>query len=225
MPDSSNGSTWVYSAKLESAFRKVSDIQEFVRQYVIAPDKLPVSVEDTQWAIEEKYGFKITKELVDFEAEHIRGMMERYENGTAHVFIRQRQDNDLTVNGYWHRFIAVKELSHLAIDEKEDFNWDGSKTIEELIADHIFEGMRPAKIEIQSEVLAELVAIEILYPMEFRQADIESGRLPSDLAKDYGVPPYVIERALSQGHMKMARALWHEIGGHGLGGLGSDPAG
>lgn len=225
MTDSSNGSTWVYTTKLESAFRKVRDIQEFVRSYVIAPDKIPVSVEDIQWAIEQKYGLKITKELVDFTAVHIRGMIERYESGSANVFIRLNQDFDADVNRYWHRFIAVKEMAHLAIDEREDWNPDGCETIEELIKDHGFDGMRPAADEIQSEVLAELVAIELLYPMEFRQGDLDRGTVNPILAAEYQVPQYVIQRALAPSHMKRARALWHEIGGHGLGGLGSNPLG
>ena len=226
MTDSSNGSTWVYTTKLESAFRKVRDIQEFVRAYVIAPDKVPVSVEDTQWAIEQKYELKISKELVDFPAVHIRGMIERYEDGRANIFIRLRQDTDAEINKYWHRFIAVKEMAHLAIDEKEDWNTDGCRTIDELIKDHGFDGMRPAAEEIQSEVLAELVAIEILYPMEFRQGDLDRGATNSALAAEYEVPQYVVQRALAPGSMKRSRALWHEIGGgHGLGGLGSNPLG
>ncbi len=188
MTDSSNGSTWVYTSKLESAFRKVRDIQEFVRTYVLAPDKIPVSVEDTQWAIEQKYGLKIAKELVDFHAVHIRGMVERYDDGRANIFIRLNQDVDEESNKYWHRFIAVKEMAHLAIDEKEDWNPDGSRTIEELIKDHGFDGMRPAAEEIQSEVLAELVAIEILYPMEFRQGDLDRGTATAVLAAEYQVP-------------------------------------
>lgn len=216
---------WVLSAKLESAFRKVRDIQEFIRTYVLVPNKTPVSIEDIQWAIQQKYDLDINKELIDFQSIHIRGMMERYQDGVANVFIKKTQDSDIKQNNYWRRFIATKEMMHLAIDEKEDWTYDGCETIEQLIKEHAFDGMRLPRDEIQSEVLAEVAAFEILYPMEFRQADINSGTPPQELSDKYEVPIYVISRALAQSYMKMARANWNEIGGHGLGGLGSDPAG
>lgn len=222
--DSSSGTTWVLSEKLENTFRKVRDLQEFIRLYVLAPDKIPVSVEDTQWAIEEKYDLRIEKIVVDFEAKHIRGMMERYADGAAKVYVRKNQDPDKETCEYWCRFIAVKEMIHLAIDEREDWSPNGVATIEELIRDHSFEQLKPAREEIQSEHLAEVAAFELLYPMEFRQGDIDKGVAFSKLAAEYEIPEYVVERVLDPGYMKMARALWFEIGGHGLGGLGSNPA-
>ncbi|GGZ23238.1 hypothetical protein [Asticcacaulis endophyticus] len=225
MTDASHGTSWVYSEKLEYAFRKVRDIQEFVRTYVISPDKIPVSIEDVQWAVEQKYGLKIRKELVDFEAQHIRGMMERYEDGTANVFVREYQDANKDINLYWHRFITLKEIVHLGIDEKEDWNPDGCFTLDELIKENGYSGINKVMSETQSEHLAEIAAIELLYPFEFRASDIASGKSVMQLSHEYQVPPYVIARALSPNHMKMARAVWNEIRGHGLGGLGSSPTG
>lgn len=225
MTDSSNGIIWVYTTKLEATFRKVKEIQEFVRTYCLAPQGIKVSVEDIQWAIEQKYGLKITKELIDFPGNYIRGMLERYQDGSAHVFIREKQDEDPKANGYWHRFIAVKEMAHLAIDEKEDWSTDGAETLDELIKEHEIDRGSPPRDGIQSEVLAEIAAIELLYPMEFRQADIEKGTPHSELAATHEVPQYVIQRALSSNHMKRARAMWNEIGGHDLGGVGSNPSG
>lgn len=224
MTDSSNGATWVLSSKIEGTFAKVRDLQEFIQQYVLAANKLPVSVEDIQWAIESKYGLKIEKRLVDFEARHIRGMMERYQDGTAKVYVRRAQTPDPEQNIFWQRFISVKEMIHLAIDEPEDFSPRGTETIEELIRDHSFEAMKPAREEIQSEVLAELAAFELLYPMEFRLADTDAVTSYSVLAVQYAVPDYVIERCLSSGYMKVARATWNEVGGHGLPGIGGNPA-
>lgn len=152
-------------------------------------------------------------------------MLERYENGTANVFIREKQDDDAKINGFWLRFIAAKEIAHLAIDEKEDWSNDGAETLDELIKEHEIDRGSPAKEGIQSEVLAEIAAIELLYPMEFRQADIDKGTSHSELAATHEVPQYVIQRALTPNHMKRARAIWNEIGGHELGGVGSNPAG
>ena len=223
MTDSSNGATWVLSSKIEGTFAKVRDLQEFIQQYVLAANKLPVSVEDIQWAIESKYGLKIEKRLVDFSAKHIRGMMERYADNTAKVYVRKHQDADTDQNIFWQRFISVKEMVHLAIDEPEDFSPRGTDTIEELIRDHSFEAMKPAKDEIQSEVLAELAAFELLYPMEFRSDDSSKQTSYSVLAVQYAVPDYVIERCLSPGYMKVARATWNEVGGHELPGIGGKP--
>jgi hypothetical protein len=211
MTDSSNGVIWVYTTKLESTFRKVRDIQDFIKTYGRAPLSTEVSVEDIQWAIEEKYGLKITLELIDFPGVHIRGMMERYQSGQANVFVRKNQASDVVVNGYWHRFIAVKEMAHLAIDEKEDWSVDGAETIEDLIDEHEMDRGSPPRDGIQSEVLAEIAAIELLYPWEYRQNDIDSGKTPLELSNIHKVPLYVVQRALSANHMKRARALWNEI--------------
>lgn len=211
MTDSSNGIIWVYTSKLESAFRKVRDIQDFIKTYGLAPLSTEVSVDDIKWAIEVKYGLKIQIELVDFPGVHIRGMMERYSDGQAFVFVRKKQDNDDTLNNYWHRFIAVKEMIHLAIDEKEDWSVEGSETIDDLIVEHEIDRGSPPRDGIQSEVLAEIAAIELLYPWEFRQTDIDSGKSPQELSKLHKVPLYVIQRALSPNHMTRARALWNQI--------------
>ncbi|RUT34525.1 hypothetical protein EMQ25_00750 [Arsenicitalea aurantiaca] len=223
MTDSSNGTTWVLSEKFEGTFEKVRVLQEHVRRYSLAPDQVPVSIEDLQWAIEDVYRMKISKVLVDFDAEHIRGMMERYSDGRANVYVRSNQDADPQQNLYWRRFISVKEMIHIAIDEKDDFSPQGSETIEELIRNHTLEALKPAKSEIQSEALAELAAFELLYPMEFRARDIAHSLPLGSLAAHYQVPNYVIERCLEPGYMKMARATWNEISGHGLGGLNSNP--
>jgi hypothetical protein len=211
MTDSSNGIVYVYTKKLESTFRKVRDIQDFVKTYALAPSGHKVSVDDIRWALEEKYGLQIRMELIDFNATHIRGMMERYENGQAFVFVKENQEADVKANPFWHRFIATKEMAHLAIDEKEDWNTDGTETIDGLIREHSnFQG-RPPREGIQSEHLAEIAAIELLYPWIYRQADVDSGMPVTELSQIYQVPQYVIQRALDSDYMKMARATWNEI--------------
>lgn len=211
MTDLSNGIIWIYTSKLESTFRKVRDIQDFIRTYAKAPSSLVISVDDVKWAIEEKYGLKITLELVDFPGSYIRGMVERYDNGQANIFVKEKQDEDPTLNEYWHRFIATKEMAHLAIDEKEDWSVDGTETIEDLIREHEIDRGSPPRDGIQSEVLAEIAAVELLYPWEFRQNDIDSGKSNQELSAIHKVPQYVIQRALSPNHMKRSRALWNEI--------------
>lgn len=212
MTDASTGGSLVLSSKFENALRKVRDVQECIREYLLAHSKLPVSVEDIQYAVEQKYGLKIEKQLVDFEAEHIRGMMERYDDRTAKIYVRKRQHKSEPQNRYWLRFISVKELAHLIIDEEEDFSTLGAETIEHLIANHAEAAMQLPRDEIQSEHLAELAAVELLYPFEFRQGDLDKQTPLVDLSAEYEVPAYVIETALRPNYMKLLRMVWGEIG-------------
>jgi hypothetical protein len=114
-------------------------------------------------------------------------------------------------------------MVHLAIDTPEDWCAEGTETIEELIREHAFGGLEVAREEIQSETLAEVAAIELLYPFEFRAADLASQESLSALSVRYQIPEYAIGRALAPSYMKLATELWTKVGGHMLGGIGSEP--
>ncbi|GAB5509186.1 MAG: hypothetical protein Rhims3KO_05870 [Hyphomicrobiales bacterium] len=149
-------------------------------------------------------------------------MIERYD-GSAKIFVLENQDLDTKQNRYWQRFIAVKEACHIAIDGHEDWQADGVVTVEELINDLRSESSGAPIYEVQSEYLAEIVAIELLYPFEFRQVDLESGKAASELADEYQVPTYVVELALSSSHIKLAEVFWAVVGGYGRPGIGGAP--
>jgi hypothetical protein len=208
---------WLHYAKLEETFRKVKAIQEHMHMCCLAPDRAKLSVEDLQWCIGDLYNIKIDKVEVAFEGAHVRGVVERYER-RARILVRKNQEEDFV------RFTTVKELCQIAVSEKEDWSVFGAKTLETLLYEVTLD-LKDARTEsdqkapahpIQSEKLAELAAIELMYPFKFRAADKEALEAGSTtlraLAVHFHTPEFVIGSALHPKHLEMAQEFWSKIG-------------
>lgn len=203
----------VSTAKIETTYRKVKHIKEHMLTYCLAPDRSKLSVEDLQWCISDMYSVKIEKREVAYEGEHLRGLVERY-NDRARILVRAGQGEE------WMRFTTTKELCHIAIDEEEDWSPLGHQTIQSLLLeDHLDnqdqEKQKKRKIAdatAQSEKLAVIAAIELMYPHEFRAIDVklvaERQTTQKALALHFHVPEYVIGSALHPGRMEFATFGW-----------------
>ena len=204
----------VSTKKLETTYRKVKQIREHMARYRIAPDRSKLSVEDLQWCICDMYDVKIEKFEVAFEGVYLRGLIERYED-RARILIRAGQPDE------WMRFTAVKELCHIAIDQREDWSPHGHETIQNLLLEdqldqqengHDNKDRAMAAIPAQSERLAIIAATELMYPHNFRAADLkdfEAGKTTiAKIALHFHVPDYIIGSALHPGHIKLANMGW-----------------
>jgi hypothetical protein len=203
----------VSTAKIETTYRKVKHIREHMKAYRLAADRAKLSIEDLRWCISDMYSVKIEMREVAFEGEHLRGLVERYE-GRARILIRAGQGDE------WMRFTAVKELCHIAIDEKEDWSPRGHETIQNLLLEDQLDNQdaekqkarKMAHATAQWEKLAVIAAIELMYPHEFREDDLknvaEQRTTQKALALHFHVPEYVIGSALHPGRMEFARIGW-----------------
>jgi hypothetical protein len=210
---------WVLDTKIEETFRKVKQIQEHMQRCCIAPDRAKLSVEDLHWAISDMYGIQIEKHEVAFEGEYVRGLVERYEN-RARILVRKNQEED------WLRFTNVKELCQIAISEKEDWSVDGTKTLDALLYEVRLDNHEEdeksderAKIvaphPIQSEKLAEIAAIELMYPFRYRDADMTAidGNKTTlrAIAVHFHAPEFVVGTALNPRHLSLATDFWAKV--------------
>jgi Zn-dependent peptidase ImmA (M78 family) len=198
--------------RLKVVLQKVRQIHEHRKMMCLDGERIPVSIEDLQYVVKDMYDFaKIEKFDVAFAAEFTRGMLERYSDKTAKIYIRKDQSDD------WKRYIAAKELCHLVIDEQKDFSPDGHSTIQHLIATKI-----PTKNngneksnDVDSEWLAEFAAREILYPYPTRKHDIEllksNKQTQTSLALYYQIPEYVIGVVLQENYMTGIGAVWDDL--------------
>lgn len=199
----------VSSDKCLAVFQKVKQIKEHKILYCLSRDHIPVSIEDLEWVIGDMYKLTINKEEVSFEADFLRGMLERYENGNVRILIWQGQAID------WKRFVTTKELLHLVIDEEEDWSPEGSETIDQLLIESALgteDNEGTVDNEVQSEVLAEIAAIEILYPYEFREADVRALNDETTtyvkLAMYYEIPEFVVSQALHPQYLQLCQKMW-----------------
>lgn len=199
--------------KICSVFTKVHNIREEYRQYVIGNDTHRIRIEDLQRVVENMYGLSITKAEVDIAATFFRGMMERW-NDRIHIRILASQAVE------WKRFTTVKEMCHVVIDEREDWSFQGANTIHELILEFGLESApddaNEAKKVSQSEMLAEVAAIELMYPFEVRGGDIRrltAGETTLEqIAEYHQVPPHIVGKAVADSyHAEVATPIWQMV--------------
>ncbi len=195
--------------KLLSCFQKAKAIIEHKKLLCLDSGRIPVSVDDVEDVIRDMTNYEIKRVEVKTPSDvvHVRGILERYADQKARIIIRHNQTED------WKRYVTVKELCHIALDEVEDLSTDGEKTIEKMIAEETLS--KVAQIngtpvqpilpdnEVQSERLAEIMAIEIMYPFSFRKKDLEDLKAGTvtitALALHFNIPEVMIARGLARG--------------------------
>jgi Zn-dependent peptidase ImmA (M78 family) len=177
------------------------------------PDFLPVSVDAARVVIEELSGYKVTMRSVSFDAKHVFARVEKYKDKTATVDVRHNLSED------WKRFVAAKELLHLIIDKDEDMSPYGDETLDKLVRDgHIgIISQNGDKPPAQSELIAEVAAMELLYPIQNRPSDLGDVKAEkSSFAKlsiRYGIPPNFIDTVFSEGYRETLMAAFTQTQG------------
>jgi hypothetical protein len=137
---------------------------------------------------------------VSFEGRIVGSRLERYKD-RIDIAICANQDRN------WKRFCAIKELVHILIDTEIDFSPYGNERIEELLGAGLIglaSGVNPTAIPTQSELVAEICAIEIMYPAEQVVEDWgtnkqDTGGTPMDLDKiaiERRMPGFYVSTAL-----------------------------
>jgi Zn-dependent peptidase ImmA (M78 family) len=200
--------------KLAAVMRKVRVVRAHLHQVCHAPQEAVLRIMDLHWAIQDIYELEIEMLEVSFDGEHVRGNVERYSDKRARIFIRAHQPDDEK------RLAAVKELSHIMIDEQDDWSTNGVETITglltetRLVAENGVGHENPTN-PLQSETLAYAAAVELMYPYDYRDADIQkldvSQTTIAKIALEHDVPPYAIEFAL-RNHATLKRC-WDDING------------
>jgi Zn-dependent peptidase ImmA (M78 family) len=185
--------------------KKIQQVREHYKQYVLDGHGVPISIEDLRWVVNDMYNVDVSIYEVDYEGQFSRGLVERYER-SARILIRGKMEKK------FRRFVAAKEISHIIIDEREDWSPAGDETIRSAIRERIslsdLENMSPSTV---SENYALAASIEILYPLEYRHEDknrLETGELTLDKLSDYyEVPLFAIELSLRDAYLKTVKEL------------------
>lgn len=198
--------------EITAVLNKVRVAREHLMQAWPPKDACVLSVMDFHWAVQDIYTLEIEMVKVSFAAEHVRGKVERYNNKRARVLIRAAQSPEFL------RFVAVKELCHLMIDESDDWSSLGVETIQgllkewELVGENGTGHTNPSD-PLKSEMLAEIAAIEMMYPREFRATDIAkiaaNQSTLQKVALQHELPAYAIEQA--HRHHDLLDACWQAI--------------
>jgi hypothetical protein len=112
------------------------------------------------------------------------------------------------------RFASIKELCHVVIDEKDDWSPFGASTISTLLSDfYMTKGLMAAVS--RSEILAEIAAIELAYPHEYRIRDRQAyldGTLTSGKIADFHkIPEVFVSRTQTDPYHNAMGHMWGSI--------------
>ena len=183
----------------KDSFEVTQELKEAHDLYCLVPERIPVSIDDLHYVVQQFTGLEISIFDVDFESTLLRGMVERFEDNTARISIKRGQSQDLK------RFVTAKELCQLAIRTDSHWSSSGVATLDAMVfAGAIGNGKEgsSADLSVQSEYLAEFMAYEILYPDEFRANDLaglkDGTQTLVRIANYFDVPSFVVSVALSK---------------------------
>lgn len=194
------------SVKLTQCFVLAKHVVHYYNVHTDGDDaRQCTSVENIQRIVERMTGKPVEKYRVPFEGERVRGNIERYDDRFV-IHVRRGQTLE------WDRFTVIKELCHALMDSAEEYSPHGVETLRELVS---WRGLdfdwEEASEVARCERLAELMALELIYPFEYREGDkaaIAAGATRADVGQKRGVPLPWVERALLQRHIDACRGLW-----------------
>lgn len=193
--------------KIAQVFNCVTAVVDYMRNFMHEPAGLILSIDALKEAVEKVCDIQVEMHEVTFIGEHVGGTTERYDDKRARILVKSGQSPEMM------RLIATKELCHVLIDEADSWSTNGAETIRGLLrewelnknGDHT----SPAS-PLQSEMLAEIAAIELLYPFEFRESDLRklanNETTVSKIALDHEAPAWSIDQALT--HHETFEQCW-----------------
>lgn len=190
---------------LAAAFTEIKKIREAVNAYCLAPDKVPVSLDDITMAVEQTYDTTIEITLVPLNSRLLRGMIEIYPK-RACIYI------DAELNTPWTRYVQTKEVGHLMIINAENCTADPTALIEYCVQAGLLakdDGEHPS--DILTEEVTKFIAIELLFPPELRapakQRIADGADTLFTIAEWLHIPEHLVEFALTDSYMALSARL------------------
>lgn len=194
--------------KAIEVFEKAAQVRDDVKAYCLAPDRPDMPIEELKRVIADMYKLKIEVKEVPWEIRSVRGLLLRYADRSM-IYVGRNQSED------WKRFTAAKELCHIVNDQSEDWSPRGADTLRELLTEFSIDNTDEADKAAQSEMFAELAAVELLYPYDVRLSDLAklgSGELTiTKIASHHRIPAVLVEQYLSDDRMRIAEVVWDAI--------------
>lgn len=176
---------------IAAAIKKALVVREEYKRYSLDGEAFPVSMETLAQVVAAYCQIEIEFHKVSFRSQHIKSQLLRY---AKKAIIRFSSE----LNTCNQRFSATKEMVHLVIDTKDSHIDDCLKLVSNLIAPSLAAFIKNE--DVQSEFIAEALAVELLMPFEIRAryiAEITAGRLTHfEVADKHKMPEYIVAKYL-----------------------------
>ncbi len=184
-------------------------MQETLRTYCIPGDSIPLPMDNLQFAIEQTYNVTIESRTAPLDSPLVHGVFERYTNKSV-LYI----DDEL--NSAWTRYVFAKEACHHLINGDEFVTLDLATVIEAIVLDDPeFNGTTAPSLDVQAEILTKFAAIELLFPLEFRdqcKKEIESGdKSTYEISVYFDIPEHLVQIALTDKYIRFSKQIWEEV--------------
>jgi Zn-dependent peptidase ImmA (M78 family) len=170
-----------------------------------------IRIENLQIIIERMTRVPIRKGTIEFPGNIVRGVFERHPDFNL-VGVRQDM-TDLD-----KRFTATKEMCHALADEESEYSVEGVETIKQLASAQALTFDDEESDALTSERLAEILAIELLYPIELRHGDrrevyTDKSISLAELAEKRGIPAFWVAAALHEPYLDICQRCWNLVVG------------
>ena len=110
-----------------------------------------------------------------------------------------------------------KKLSHHLLDGQQFYTLDPAVVIEAIVLNESeIEETNGFHQDVQSEILTKFAAIELLFPLEFRdrcknEVEVLGTKSTYDLSMYFDIPEHLIEYALTDRYMKYSKGIWAQV--------------
>ena len=175
-----------------------------------AVDSEGMSVLDFKLIVERETGLPVRFFEAHVENSHVIGCFVRKNDG-IYIYVSSN------LGPSEKRFVEVKELCQAVLDIQADWSTDGSRTLESLANPLPFGADYNTNRPWFSEKLAELLAGELLYPIETRRKDLiqlsDGAVQESDLVDRLRIPRHRVRYLLSDSIVTWSQKWWDHLFG------------
>lgn len=197
------------------AFIEVAKVRETLAQYCLAPDKVPVSLDDIEDAISNEYNAVVEKKTLPFKSDLVRGMIRIFRPDGADK-TRAQIIVDADMNHAMMRLVQTKELCHVMLHNMENCTDDPTEIIAYYVQESVLVDVNgDPKLDVKNEALADLCAYELLFPHELRTGAAQKIAAKEEsvftIADWLGIPQHVVEHVLDDKYLHFADAVWARV--------------
>lgn len=194
---------------ITACLEKVLDIVELYELYVLnGKDQERRSVDDLLWICSDYLGKKVLIEYVDIpvDSSSIKAAFMALSDGTYQIGLLSGMLDEE------ERFTLCKELFHVIFDEESRRSLALAEHLEEYTSNIALESSEP-NCSVAWETLAEIAAMEFLFPHERRAQAISNGSAADygKLGTRFGVPRLYVEIFSGAGNLAYIGARLEDI--------------
>ena len=183
--------------ELAQAIEKANEIADHYRLNHLDSDNCERYVDHLRASCQQYLSKVIHLEKLDVaEDSAVRAMCLLMADDSATVCYSEHLDNP------WTRFAVCKEIFHLVLDAEEFRNMDLDAHIQEVTSAFLYDDSTPSP-PVRAEVLAEVAAMEFLFPFSARTKELAGSDANNKIAiaERYGLPAVLVDRYMSKQYM------------------------